>query len=220
MKRVYRNGSNKLDDAAVIASRKETYSIYLANRKDKLERMINECLQAEDNKKTKVLRENGNIENYLVFLDVCLIHFVESAIWKYKCYSNTVSETFSVSDEAMAMLIFENHLDDFQKIIATGQKVSRKFACPKFTKSTNDSTKFHGWHISGVKRFNELVKFVKEHKASEESRQMEDDVKHYYKSFCNRRNVVTAADNEAANEYNNLEDNETYEEAIDDWAEL
>lgn len=218
LKRIFGNGSSKLDDAAVIASRRNTYTTYLAERKNDLVTLINECLRSED-KKTMILRESGNVKNFLVFLDVCMIHFVESALWKFKCYSNTISETFTESDEAMAMLIFENHLEDFKRMAETGEKVSRKFASPKYTKSTNESTKFHGWHISGVKRFNDLTKFVKQQRQLEKSKTMEDEVKGYYEDFCNRRNgeyFVDVEASEGTNESMGVDD--VYEEAIDGWA--
>ena len=80
--------------------------------------------------------------------------------WRYKAYDSHVSEIFSVSDEAFAILLLENNYEDYKMVYNLSRKVTRKESKPKYTKDTNLNEKFKGWSRKGLKRYDDLVRIV------------------------------------------------------------
>ena len=54
-----------------------------------------------------------NIELFQTFVSYCLIHFTTSLNWQYKACSVVISEIFTVSDEALCILLLENNAADY-----------------------------------------------------------------------------------------------------------
>ena len=98
-----------------------------------------------------------------MFIDTCLVHMVPRVTWNKNHMNETLTELFSIADEAFAMLVLENIAPDLQSDIlrsAQGRLVwgDRKNAKPKFTKGGRDSQgKMRGWRYEGIVRYNELV---------------------------------------------------------------
>ena len=75
---------------------------------------------SDDNKeKAKLARDlrqgeaNGTEDDFDTFVNVCLFSLKSVSTWRTEAYQQTPSESFSVSDEAFAMLVLENNIDDF-----------------------------------------------------------------------------------------------------------
>ena len=97
-----------------------------------------------------------------MFIDTCLVHMVPRVTWK-KNLNETLTDLFSIADEAFAMLVLENIALDLQSDIirsAQGRIVwgDRKKAKPKFTKGGRDSQgNMRGWRYEGIVQYNKSV---------------------------------------------------------------
>ena len=100
-----------------------------------------------------------------------------------------------------------------------GQKIDRKDLRPKYTKTTSDNTKFHGWHVSGIKRYNQFQKFLKEERNTEDSKNLEIKIINYYRDFCNKQ-IRDSANTDSDDGLRVLDDDESFADAIDEWAEV
>jgi hypothetical protein len=102
-----------------------------------------------DDDQYKNLRTHDDPKLFEVFVDFCLIHLLLSLNWRCQSYSDTVSNIFTSSDEALAMLLLENNAVDLLLTFNNKAKVSRKESKPKYTKIGQSSkVKFQGWSMN------------------------------------------------------------------------
>jgi len=73
---------------------------------------------------------NGTEDDFDTFVNVCLFSLNSVSAWRTEAYQQTPSESFSVSDEAFAMLVLENNIDDFDRLLddlnLTEQEIARR----------------------------------------------------------------------------------------------
>ena len=73
---------------------------------------------------------DGTTDNFDTFVNVCLFSLKSVSAWRTEAYQQTPSESFSVSDEAFAMLVLENNIDDFYQLLddlnLTEQEIARR----------------------------------------------------------------------------------------------
>ena len=69
--------------------------------------------QGLENLRTK----SENIDLLHIFMSYCLIHFTTSINWRYNACNIVISEIFTESDEAMCILLIENHAEVMLKCI-------------------------------------------------------------------------------------------------------
>lgn len=244
LKRLYGNGHSRFEDPNVLKARKEEYQKYVTQRRNSVLNLIRFCSEkgkngllslrdqpdmptldtdssdANDDIDQQVHRANQDaFDLFKTFVDVCMIHMTESTIWKYKAYTKNMSDIFTPSDEAMAMLFFENNLKDFHTMSIHKKTILRKESQPKYTK-TVEGNRFQGWHISGIKRYNELLRRIKEKRKEEYSHKIERELKEYYKEFCNQSKISSdglSPDDDGS--FSDLNGDESEVDAIDDWDE-
>ena len=98
-------------------------------------------------------------------------YFVSSVVGKNhynSCRSyKLLSEFTTVSDEALAILIYENNIDTWKDManrkITKNSNVSRKYTNGGSSQGqVGSSQKYQGWSSSGMKQFNELYNLVEE----------------------------------------------------------
>ena len=99
-----------------------------------------EPLSDDDKEKAKLARArfcdlcqggtNETEDNFDTFVNVCLFSLKSVSAWRTEAYQQTPSESFSVSDEAFAMLVLENNIDDFDQLLKdlklTEQEIARR----------------------------------------------------------------------------------------------
>ena len=91
------------------------------------------------------LRKNQELkEVFLTFVNTCLVHFCSSMTLRYAAYNTVISDIFTESDEAFAMLLLENNAKDYNQMMIQKRKFKRSEANPKYTKDPNDKEKFKG----------------------------------------------------------------------------
>ena len=90
-------------------------------------------------------------EVFATFINLCLVHFCLSMNWRYKAYNTVVSDIFTESSEAFAILLLENNSRDYKKLVEKKRKLTTKEAHPKYTKDVNENHKFRGWSRKGIR---------------------------------------------------------------------
>tara|TARA_B100000768_G_C10967018_1_gene244145 strand:+ start:73 stop:522 length:450 start_codon:yes stop_codon:yes gene_type:complete len=106
--------------------------------------------------------------------------------WRYHAYNSVISDIFTESDEAFAMLLLENNAKDYKQMVVLDRKLTRKEAMPKYTKDPNLTEKFKGWSKNGIKRYNDLIKVVKRNRLTTHSKEMEVELKGDYAKLCGK----------------------------------
>ena len=86
----------------------------------------------------------------------------------------------TVSDEAFAILVYENCIDKwtakFQHMEQQGGEKAIGMTKGKYTSSVNDECFYEGWSTDGIARFNDLCAIVKKDRLSEGAKKAEDAV--------------------------------------------
>ena len=113
-------------------------------------------------------------------------YFVSSVIgkmdYKKKCCSNLLSTYATVSNEAFAILSFENNFDTWMDMGVRGDtktsQVPRKYTNGgKSQNKTATSQHNKGWSDEGLNRFNVLFDLVEKNRASPYAKQFEEDLR-------------------------------------------
>ena len=60
--------------------------------------------------------EKNNTDMFTTFVTYCLIHLTTSIQWRYHAYNTNISDMFTVSDEALCVLIIENHSESLIRV--------------------------------------------------------------------------------------------------------
>ena len=67
---------------------------------------------------------SDNQEVFGTFINYCLVHLTSSVNWRCKAYNTCISDVFTETDEALAMLLLENNIDDLKKVISLKENYS------------------------------------------------------------------------------------------------
>ena len=148
-------------------------------------------------------------------MELCLTHFVSSTSWKWKAYNVLISETVNPSDEAMAMLLLENSIEDLRLTCRRKEKILRHQSRSKYTKvELGSPEKFQGWHNKGIRRYNQLFRAVSEYRKRRESKDFEETLQQEFAVLCGKSGTCTG-DGEGIDDDYDGDDNSTCTEAID-----
>ena len=167
-------------------------NIHLTEKR-RLGALVQMVKQDKDGSMFMNIRQNDNKEFFDTFVNICLVHLTSVSEWRSKMYSNVIKDIFTVSDEAFAMLLFENHVDDFASMIADAEEStdvleiqSRKFLNPRFTKTEGEKKDVRrvGWNKQGIKRFNQIIKHLEQVRRQNVSMEREKEIKAMYAELC------------------------------------
>jgi hypothetical protein len=127
-------------------------------------------------------------EAFLWFIGDFIASVVGTKVWGRKKYYHRVSEAVidkggqdlvvTVSDEAFAILIYENYIDKWIAKFHMEQRGEKAIGMikGKYTSSVNDECLYGGWSTDGIARFNELCAIVKNDRLNEGAKEAEDAV--------------------------------------------
>ena len=87
------------------------------------------------------------------------------------------------------MMLLENNVDDYKKLVNLERKLTRKETKPKYTKDANVNQTSKGWSRKGIKRYNNLIKVVRLGRMTEVSKEIEIELKMKYARMCGKINV-------------------------------
>ena len=82
------------------------------------------------------------------------------------------------------MLLLENNVDGYKKMVDLKMNLTRKEARPKYTKDAHVNEKAKGWSRNDIKRYNTLIKIVRLGRIIEVSKEMEIELKLKYARIC------------------------------------
>ena len=125
---------------------------------------------------------------YFNFIEFFIAPVVGKIFYKDKRCEKLVSEFVSVSDEAFALLIFENNYETWCDMIKTKNTKKSGVFC-KYTNGGSPSGKnassrqYQGWNAEGIKRFNVLFDLVKGDREMSHARPFEED----FKAYCDKK---------------------------------
>ena len=182
--------------------------------KNKIMSVVNAIMSEEG---LFVMRTSAeNFDLFQSFVNYCLVHFTTSMNWRYKASNLCISEIFTESDEALCILLLENSIDDYKKMYEEERRIDRKEANPRYTKVSIMNQKFQGWNTKGIKRFNFIVKKIKECREMSVSKEMEMKLKMTYARITGEDEVSDDSDDSNIDSDND----ENNEHAYDGFAGL
>ena len=111
-----------------------------SDQSDKWKENIIKLVDFVDSREFPDIRLQEDADLFRTFLEFALVHFVSCTTWRYKCYNTPVSQIFTVSDEALAMLLLENSVQDLKWVVRRGQKIPHNISMPKYTKNMEGSS--------------------------------------------------------------------------------
>ena len=124
------------------------------------------------NGRIEQVRVEGTLEELRLCAEMCFSATMSHDRWKLNKSSLEISKLMTVADEALAMLILENNIEEWQKQLeqgeigkrnklAPGTTPNRKRSLTKYTSTKNKSNGTRsGWSLDGRKRFNEMYDAV------------------------------------------------------------
>ena len=79
-----------------------------------------------------------------MLVNLCLAHFTTSLNLNYNTYDSTIFDIVTVIYEALVVLLLDNHIDSFNKMIDLNLKLTREELQPRYANSKNRYEKFRG----------------------------------------------------------------------------
>ena len=122
---------------------------------------------------------------YFNFIEYFIAPVVGKIFYKENRCDRLMSDYISVSDEAFAILIFENNYDTWCDMVKRNNTklstVIRKYTNGGSSSGKNSSStrRYQGWNSEGIKRFNDLFDLVKEDRESPHAKPFEETFKNY-----------------------------------------
>jgi hypothetical protein len=157
----------------------------------RLKRLVEFVKNDEDGNKFPEIRKHRDPELFETFVNMCLVILKPVTEWRMKIYTTHISNFVTASDEAFAMLLFENHVDDYHRSITRedgngAELLEVNEVKPRYTRadSSKHDTRQIGWSLKGIGRFNDLVKRVTKIRKSDQSMQHESEIQKCYAALC------------------------------------
>jgi hypothetical protein len=153
--------SNRRGDSVQDAEFFAENPVYNSDILDGLETLFQTYVISNDAKKLSKARIE-DVNAFQAFVVLCLRHTIGVMTWKLKHRREAVSDLFSISDEALALVILENNAqvwkDKARGVISTADRAR---GGRYMTRSKNGSIRKE-WSHEGLERFNDMFCQVRE----------------------------------------------------------
>ena len=180
-------GGDSTEDAQFFAQN----PIYDSNILDGLDTLFRSYVSSDDTKKLSRIRID-DINAFHAFVVLCLRHTVGVMTWKLKHRKFDVSDIFSVSDEALALVILENNAPVWKKKAYGTETV----ATAKYMKRSKEGSVRKDWSEEGKERFNDIFCQIKDLRLTSLSSTNEKTLRGLWnQSSRNQRNREVASTN-------------------------
>jgi hypothetical protein len=134
-----------------------------------------------------------NINAMECFCVLCLKHIVGTASWRQKFRKDTVSNAFTISDEAFAFLVLDNNrvfwklcyiegehnIPAIESMSASGRSHKRRKIETKYTKRGSSGGK-QGWNQEGIDTYNSFLKVVMNNRNKGDSKDLEERLRNQW----------------------------------------
>ena len=77
-----------------------------------------------------------------MFVNLCLVYFITMRYWRYNSYKSDISDSFTVTDQALVIILLRNHVDSFRNTISLNRRLTRKYVKTRYAKSDNINKNF------------------------------------------------------------------------------
>ena len=159
------------------------------------------------------IRAEGTCSDFKILCELAFEPMVSREKWKLNHIDVNVSALLTVSDEAFALLTFENNIDEWlMGLKYTKEEFDSKGQHTKYTSlgSNKDGTK-KGWTLEGKMRFNEIYDAVVLQRRGARAKEMETKVREEWRKYRNetddrRRSVTSAGDQDTEESRNKGEE--------------
>ena len=127
---------------------------------------------------------------YSVFIEYFISPVIGKIFYKENRCERLVSDFVSVSDEAFALLIFENNhatwCDMIRQNITKSSSVICKYTNGGCSNAPNGSSRqYQGWNPEGIKRFNDLFDLVKDDRNAPHAKLFEES----FRADCENKSL-------------------------------
>ena len=123
------------------------------------DRAIGKLLRRAIDKKVEFYRTEGTYEEFKLMGEICLSSTIASSVWKTNHPKVKLSELLTVADEALALLVLENNVEEWIEQIEKREwvKPPKKRRLTRYTGKGQkiDGTR-KGWSLEGKKRYNSI----------------------------------------------------------------
>ena len=187
-------GGESTEDAQFFAQN----PIYNVHILDGLETLFQSHVNSNETKKLSRIRID-DINAFHAFVVLCLRHTVGVMTWKLKHRKFDISDIFSVSDEALALVVLENNAMVWKnKAYGTDTVVKAKYM-----KTAKDGSVRKDWSDEGKERFNDIFCQVKDLRLTSLSATNEKALRHLWnQSTRKQRQGEVPSTTEAAGDSN------------------
>jgi len=187
-------GGESTEDAQFFAQN----PIYNVHILDGLETLFQSHVNSNETKKLSRSRID-DINAFYAFVVLCLRHTVGVMTWKLKHRKFDISDIFSVSDEALALVVLENNAMVWKnKAYGTDTVVKAKYM-----KTAKDGSVRKDWSDEGKERFNDIFCQVKDLRLTSLSATNEKALRHLWnQSTRKQRQGEVPSTTEAAGDSN------------------
>jgi hypothetical protein len=187
-------GGESTEDAQFFAQN----PIYNVHILDGLETLFQSHVNSNETKKLSRIRID-DINAFHAFVVLCLRHTVGVMTWKLKHRKFDISDIFSVSDEALALVVLENNAMVWKnKAYGTDTVVKAKYM-----KTAKDGSVRKDWSDEGKERFNDVFCQVKDLRLTSLSATNEKALRHLWnQSTRKQRQGEVPSTTEAAGDSN------------------
>ena len=108
--------------------------------------------------------------------------------FQHEIINKTVSEMFTVSDKALAIVMIENVIDDIKQMKDNNKGIKKGSFNNRYTNIDNCI----GWSKKGIKRFNYVFGVLNKFEKTERNKQLDNIIREKYRQFSGlSRNIVT-----------------------------
>jgi hypothetical protein len=135
--------------------------VYNEDVLDGLETLFQTYVTSNDTKKLSRARIE-DINAFHAFVILCLRHTIGVMTWKLKHRKVEISELFSISDEALALVILENNAQLWKDKARGAIPLTDKAKGGRYMKKSKNGSVRKDWSDEGMERFNEVFCQVRE----------------------------------------------------------
>ena len=109
----------------------------------------------------QVLHAREDIQDFRMFCDTFLSNVIGKNEYNKNVGHNTISSMSSDGDEAFAIVCVENSIGRWKEEAEDPNKKNRMNWQPtKYTANPSESSKHGGWSLEGIRRFNNLSRYI------------------------------------------------------------
>ena len=130
-------------------------------------------------RKVELVRGDGTYEEFKICAELCMSSLIGKEFWRQNYSRVELSKYITIADEAIALLILENNVEEWIKQVETKEteKPAKKRRVTRYTgKGRNLDGRKKGWSLEGKERYNKIFDVIEKERKGEKSISREKDL--------------------------------------------